>query len=127
MQTLKNRMLTVDEYIAGFPQDVQEILNELRAVIKTAAPQAEEKISYQMPAYSLNGNLVYFAAYKDHVGFYPTSSGIEHFKKELAGYEVSKGAVRFPLGKPIPLDLVRRMVDFRVRENMEKLRIKKKL
>ncbi len=127
MKTLKNRMLTVDEYIAGFPQDVQEILNELRAVIKTAAPQAEEKISYQMPAFYFHGNLVYFAAYKKHIGFYPTSSGIEHFKKELAGYEVSKGAVRFPLGKPIPLDLVRRMVDFRVRENMEKLRIKKKL
>ena len=127
MQTLKNRILTIDEYIAGFPQDIQEILNELRAVIKAASPDAEEKISYQMPAYSLNGNLVYFAAYKDHVGFYPTSSGIEYFKEELAGFQISKGTIRFPLGKPLPLDLICHMVDFRVRENMEKLRIKKKL
>ncbi len=120
----KSQLITVDEYIAGFPQDVQEILNELRAVIKTAAPQAEEKISYQMPAYSLNGNLVYFAAYKNHIGFYPTPSGIEHFKKELAGYQISKGTVRFPLNKPIPFDLVRRMVSFRVEENTS--RTKKK-
>ena len=127
MQALKNRILTIDEYIAGFPQAVQEILNELRAVIKTTAPQAEEKISYQMPAFDFHGNLVYFAAYKKHIGFYPTSSGIEYFKEELAGFQISKGTIRFPLGKPLPLDLICHMVDFRVRENMEKLRIKKKL
>lgn len=120
MKELKDQCHTIDEYIAGFPQDVQKILQELRAVIKAAAPQAQEKISYQMPAFYFHGNLVYFAAYKSHIGFYPTSSGIAHFKEELSGYEISKGTVRFPLDSPLPTELIQRIVAFRVQENLGK-------
>ena len=119
----------IDGYIANFPVHVQDKLEELRAAIKKAAPEAEEKISYQMPAYMLKGILVYFAAFSKHIGFYPTSSGVEKFKKELAGFKSSKGAIQFPIDKPLPLDLITRIVKFRLKENMERaeLKAKKKL
>jgi uncharacterized protein YdhG (YjbR/CyaY superfamily) len=110
----------VDEYISGFPKDVQKKLAELRTTIRKAAPDAEEIISYQMPAYSLNGNLVYFAAYKNHIGFYPTASGIKNFESDLSKYESSKGAVKFPIDKPLPLGLITKIVKFRVKENLAK-------
>jgi uncharacterized protein YdhG (YjbR/CyaY superfamily) len=115
---------SIDEYIANYPVEVQKKLQEIRAVIKAAAPGAEEKISYQMPAFTLNGNLVYFAAFKNHIGFYPIPSGIEEFKKELSVYKQGKGSVQFPLDKPLPVKLIRRIVKFRVRENLEKAKIK---
>ncbi len=110
----------IDEYISGFPKNVQAILEKLRRVIKEAAPEAKEAISYGMPAYKLNGNLVYFAAYKTHIGFYPTSSGISAFKKELSPYDTSKGTIRFPIDKPIPFKLVEKIVKFRVNETSNK-------
>lgn len=111
---------TIDEYIAAFPKDVQKKLKELRATIKKAAPKAEEKISYAMPTFALNGNLVHFAAYKNHIGFYPAPRAIQEFKKELAKYEGSKGTVQFPIDEPIPLSLITKMVKFRVAQNLEK-------
>ena len=111
---------TIDEYIALFPAETQKILQELRATIYAAAPGAQEKISYQMPAFHLKGNLVYFAAWKDHIGFYPTSSGTRAFQQELSAYEFSKGTVKFPLDQPLPLDLITRIVKFRVAENLKK-------
>lgn len=111
---------SIDEYIATFPEEIQKILEELRATIKASAPDAEEKISYQMPTFALKGNLVHFAAHKNHIGFYPTSSGIEAFRDELSAYESSKGAVRFPIDKPLPLKLIRKIVQFRVAENLKK-------
>jgi len=110
----------IDEYIAGFPPDVQEILQKVRTTIRRAAPQAQETISYQMPTFRLEGNLVHFAAFKNHIGLYPTPSGTERFRKELSSYEAGKGSIRFPLDKPIPYDLIARIVKFRVRENLEK-------
>lgn len=106
----------IDEYIAVFPEPVQETLAELRRVIRESAPGAEETISYRMPTFRLGGNLVHFAAYKRHIGFYPTPSAIDAFRDELSHYHVSKGAVRFPLDEPLPFDLVRRIVEFRVKE-----------
>ena len=106
-----------DEYIKQFPALQQKAMEEIRKAIKTAAPQAEETISYQMPAYKYNGPLVYFAAYDHHMGFYPTPSGIEAFRKELAGYKGAKGSVQFPLDKPMPVSLVKKIVQFRVKEN----------
>ncbi|WNS76060.1 DUF1801 domain-containing protein [Bacillus sp. DTU_2020_1000418_1_SI_GHA_SEK_038] len=119
---------SIDEYILQFPQEIQEILKTLRKVIKESAPNAEEKISYAMPTFVLNGNLVHFAAYKNHIGFYPTPSGINTFKQELSGYKTSKGAVQFPIGKPIPYGLISKIVKFRVDENKSKAegKIKKK-
>jgi uncharacterized protein YdhG (YjbR/CyaY superfamily) len=111
---------SIDEYIGMFPKDIQSILEELRAAIKAAAPGAKEKISYQIPTFDLKGNLVHFAAFKNHIGFYPTPSGILAFKKELSVYESAKGSVQFPLDKPLPLKLVSRIVKFRVAENLEK-------
>ncbi len=111
---------SVDEYIAAFPVDVQEKLEAVRATIRAAAPGATERISYQIPTFSLHGNLVHFAAFKNHIGFYPGSSGITAFEGDLAEYAVSKGTVRFPLDKPLPLDLVSRIVAFRVSENQAK-------
>ena len=111
---------SIDEYISTFPANVQIILEELRRAIRDAAPQAQEAISYQMPAFKLNGNLVWFAAFKNHIGFYPTSSGIEAFKERLAAYETSKGTVKFPINEPIPFDLVKEIVKFRVKENLDK-------
>jgi len=111
---------TIDEYISQFPKHIQNILNEFRNIIKQEAPQAKEAISYQMPTFKLNGNLVHFAAFKDHIGFFPTPSPIVFFKKELSKYETSKGTIRFPLNKPIPFDIVRKIVKYRVKENMKK-------
>ena len=116
----------IDEYIAGFPSDVQKILQKIRTTIKKAAPEATEKISYQMPTFFLNGNLVHFAAFKNHIGFYPVPTGIEKFKKELSAYEGGKGSVQFPLDQSIPYELISRIVKFRVKENLEKANIKKK-
>jgi uncharacterized protein YdhG (YjbR/CyaY superfamily) len=119
---------TIDEYILQFPIEVQEILKTIRKVIKEAAPDAEEKISYQMPSFVLHGNLVYFAAFKNHIGFFPTSSGINAFKQELSEYKGGKGSVQFPLDKPIPYELISKIVTFRVAENVKKVesKIKKK-
>ncbi|GEM_PF-121182 len=108
---------TIDEYIAQFPQEVQEKLEKLRKAIRSAAPDASEKFSYRMPTYYLHGNLVHFAAYSRHIGFYPTPSGIEAFKDELSLYKSSKGAVQFPMDEPLPLELVSRIVSFRADEN----------
>ena len=115
---------SIDEYIAGIPEGTRPILERLRETIRAAAPGAEERISYQMPAFYLEGNLVYFAAFKKHIGFFPTSSGVEAFKPELTAYEVSKGTVRFPLDKLLPLELIGRIVRFRVAENLKKARSK---
>lgn len=117
---------TIDDYIAVCPPDIRRILVELRNTVKKAAPKAEEKISYQMPAFFQKGILVYFAAQKNHIGFYPTSSGIEAFKEELSEYGLSKGTVRFPLDKPLPLNLISQIVKFKVMENLEKDELKKK-
>lgn len=111
---------SVEEYIAGFPAEVQEILQQVRETVSEAAPDAEEAIKYGIPTLTLEGNLVHFGAFKKHIGFYPTPSGLEQFKDELAGYEGSKGAVRFPLDRPIPFDLIREIVKFRVKENLER-------
>jgi uncharacterized protein YdhG (YjbR/CyaY superfamily) len=119
MKTKTEQYTTIDEYIATFPEEVQKKLQALRETIRTAAPQAKEKISYQMPTFTLEGNLVHFAAYPKHIGFYPTPSGIEAFKQELAMYKGAKGSVQFPLDKPLPLELVRRIVIFRVQENLQ--------
>jgi uncharacterized protein YdhG (YjbR/CyaY superfamily) len=110
----------IDEYISGFPKETQEILEKIRTTIRKAAPDAEETINYQIPTFTLKGNLVHFAAYKKHIGFYPAPSGIERFKDELAAYEGAKGSVRFPLDEPIPYDLISEIVTFRVKENLEK-------
>ena len=118
MPTSKKVFKTIDEYIATFPKNVQNILEELRRAIRESAPEAEEVISYRMPAFKLNGILVWFAAFKNHIGFYPKTSAIEAFKEELSDYEVSKGTVRFPLDKSIPFDLVKKMVKYRAKENL---------
>lgn len=111
---------SIDEYIAAFPNDTQKLLEEIRSVIKKAAPEAEETISYAMPTFKLHGNLVHFAAYKNHIGLYPAPNGIDAFKDELSVYKGAKGSVQFPLNKPMPLDLISRIVKFRVKENLEK-------
>lgn len=111
-------MNLIDEYINKFPEEVQKKLQELRRVIRENAPEAEEKISYGMPTFYLKGNLVHFAAYSGHIGFYPAPSGIEAFKEELIGYKTSKGAIQFPLSQELPLELIRKIVQFRVRENI---------
>jgi len=111
---------SIDAYISVFPADVQRTLREVRATIKSSAPGAEETISYQIPTFDLNGHLVHFAAYKKHIGFYPTSSGVRAFRRELSNYECSKGTIRFPIGQPLPLELIGRIVKFRVAENLKK-------
>jgi uncharacterized protein YdhG (YjbR/CyaY superfamily) len=111
---------TIDEYIGGFPPDVQEVLQKIRMTIHEAAPQATEKISYQMPTFYLKGNLVHFAAFKEHIGFYPVPTGIEKFKKELSVYKQGKGSVQFPLDQPMPYELITKIVRFRVKENLAK-------
>jgi uncharacterized protein YdhG (YjbR/CyaY superfamily) len=113
-----NSYNTIDEYIATFPDDIQKKLKEVRAVIKAAAPEASEKISYQMPTFFLFGNLVHFAAFKNHIGFYPAPRGIEEFQNELSVYKGAKGSVQFPLDQPMPLDLISRIVKFRVKDNL---------
>ena len=117
---------SIDEYIATFPKDIQKILQEIRAAIQVTAPEATEKISYQMPTFYLNGNLVHFAAFKKHIGFYPVPSGIEAFKKELSVYAQGKGSVQFPLDKPMPIPLIKKIVKFRAAENMKKTKPAKK-
>jgi len=120
MNANKTVYKTIDEYIAQFSTEMQQKLQTLRKVIQEAAPEATEKISYQMPTFYLNGNLAHFAAYAHHIGFYPAPSGIEAFKEELTQYKGAKGSVQFPLDKPLPMDLIRRIVRFRVAENMRK-------
>ena len=119
---MKKKFESIDGYIASFPKNVQTVLEQIRQAIKDAAPKAEDAISYNMPAFRLNGNLVWFGAFKNHIGFYPRESAIEEFKEKLSGYEVSKvqGTVKFPLDKPMPLDLIKEMVRFRVKENLKK-------
>ena len=120
----KGGFRSIEEYITTFPEDIQALLEAIRATIKASAPEAEERISYQMPAFALKGNLVYFAAHKHHIGFYPTSSGIEAFKDELSGYEITKGSIKFPLNQPLPMVLISKIVQFRVTENLNKAEAK---
>jgi len=117
---------SIDEYIATFTPEVQDILQTLRQVIREEAPAAKEKISYQMPTFELHGNLVHFAAFKNHIGFYPAPSGIEEFKEELKEYHKSKGTLQFPLDKPLPYEMIRKIVRYRVAANMEKAAAKSK-
>lgn len=124
MEENKKSYQTIDEYISLFSPEVQKILQELRSVIKEAAPDAQVKISWQMPTFFLHGNLVHFAAQKKHIGLYPGASGIENFKHQFAEYKYSKGAVQFPIHKPIPFELVREIVKFRVKENITEAEIK---
>lgn len=116
----------IDEYIASFPKSTQVLLQQMRTTIGKTAPQAEETINYAMPTFALYGNLVHFAGYANHIGFYPAPSGIEAFKKELSVYKGAKGSVQFPLDKPLPLSLVTKIVKFRVKENLEKAKNRKK-
>lgn len=111
---------TIDEYITTYPPDIQTLLQQLRAAIHEAAPEAEETISYQMPAFKQNGVLVYFAAFKDHIGFFPTASGVEAFKDKIDAFKTSKGTIQFPLNKPLPIELVKEIVLFKVKENQTK-------
>lgn len=117
---------TIDEYIAAFPPDVQAILQKVRATIREAAPGAQEKIGYGVPTFTLHGNLVHFAAFKNHLSFFPDPSGIEHFIDEVSQYWAGKGTLQFPLDQPIPYDLIRRITEFRVQENLAKAETKKK-
>jgi uncharacterized protein YdhG (YjbR/CyaY superfamily) len=117
--------IDVDDYIGRFPSEVQAILEQVRQTIRAAAPQAQERISYQMPAYNQEGNLVYFGGFKTHIGFYPTSTGIAQFEEELAGYKWAKGSVQFPLDRPMPLELITRIVRFRVEENLARAAAKR--
>ena len=126
METNNKKPTTIDEYIAGFPRDVGELLKKMRQTIRAAAPNAEETISYRIPAFKFHGILVYFAAFKNHIGFYPRTTAIEKFKMELAAYKGAKGSVQFPLDQPLPLSQVRKIVKFRVKENLEEARAKRK-
>jgi uncharacterized protein YdhG (YjbR/CyaY superfamily) len=128
MEGNKITYVSIDEYISQFSPEVQEILKTLRKVIKESAPDAGEKISYQMPTFELYGNLVHFAAFKNHIGFYPTSSGTDAFKQELSEYKGGKGSVQFPKEKPLPYELISKIVKFRVNENIKRAegKLKKK-
>jgi uncharacterized protein YdhG (YjbR/CyaY superfamily) len=127
MKAASIKFKTVDEYLSAFPASTKKILQEVRKTIKQAAPNAEELISYNIPAFKLNGMLVFYAAYEKHIGFYPTSSGIKVFQDELTNYKTSKGAIQFPIDEPIPRDLITKIVRYRVKENLEKEKTKKKL
>ena len=116
----KSKIMDMDSYIAACPVEIQKTLQELRKTIQISAPDATEKMSYAMPTFYLNGNLVHFAAYKNHIGFYPAPSGIEAFKKDLAKYKTSKGAIQFPIEEKLPFDLIEEIVKFRVKENKDK-------
>jgi uncharacterized protein YdhG (YjbR/CyaY superfamily) len=120
MEQESNSPQTVDDYIAGFPAEERAILEQIRTIIQETVPDAEEVISYQMPTYRLHGNLVHFAAFKNHIGFYPTPTGVEAFMDELAPYQHAKGSIRFPLDQAIPYALIRKIVAFRVKETLEK-------
>lgn len=127
MLATKNSFKTIDEYINTFPGDIQKILQEVRKTIKSAALEANEAISYQIPTYKMNGkNLVHFAAFKNHIGFYPGAEAIKVFKKEIASYKSSKGTIQFPLDKPMPVSLISKIVKYRVKENSLKNLMKKK-
>jgi uncharacterized protein YdhG (YjbR/CyaY superfamily) len=126
MKTGQSTPGNIDEYIARFPDDVQEILEKIRRAIRKAAPDAEETIKYQMPTFTLKGNLVFFAAFKKHIGFYPRAKGNAKFKKEMSIYEGTKGSYRFPLDKPIPFHLIGKIVKLRVKENSERAEPKAK-
>ena len=115
----------IDEYISDFPENIQLILEQIRETIKRTAPEAEETIKYGMPTFTLNGNLVYFAAFKNHIGFYPIPTGIEAFKEQFSQYKTGKGSVQFPLEQPMPLDLIAQVVKFRVEQNLGKPKKKK--
>ena len=126
MRTDQTAPTNIDEYIAGFPNDVQELLEKIRVTIRKAAPAAGEKISYQIPTFTLKGNLVHFAAYKRHIGFYPGSAAIKKFRNELSVYKGAKGSVQFPLDKPIPFGLIGKITKFRVKQNLERAAAKGK-
>lgn len=117
---------SIDAYIAGYPPDVQEILEKIRLTIRKAAPDAQETIKYRLPTFTLKGNLVHFGAFKKHIGFYPTPTGTDKFRKELSVYKGEKGSVQFPLDRPIPYALIRKIVRFRVKENLERAEAKQK-
>jgi len=126
MKTNGTAPKTIDGYIAGFPRDVQEILEKMRVTIRKAAPDAEEAIKYRLPTFVLNGNLVHFGAFKKHIGFYATPAGNRKFQDELSAYEGAKGSVQFPLDRPIPFGLVSELVKFRVKENLERSKARRK-
>jgi uncharacterized protein YdhG (YjbR/CyaY superfamily) len=126
MDTDQDAPQDIDTYIAQYPKDVQAILKKIRATIREVAPEAEEAIKYRMPTFVMDGNLVHFAAFKNHIGFYPTPTGTTKFRKELSVYQGAKGSVRFPLDEPIPFDLIRKIAEFRVKENRAKAKVKKK-
>lgn len=121
-----NKPNDINEYIASFPPQVQKLLEQVRTTIQKAAPQAQEAISYAMPTFKLNGNLVYFAAFKNHIGFYALPSGNEAFQKELSKYKTGKGSIQFPLDEPLPLNLITKIVKFRIEENNKKAELKRK-
>ena len=120
MEDNKVRFNSIDEYVATFPEEIQAVLQTIRETVRAAAPDAQEKISYQMPTFFLKGNLVHFAAFKHHIGFYPTPSGVDAFKEEIARYQSAKGSIRFPLDEPMPLDLITRIVKMRMADNLKK-------
>lgn len=122
-----NKVNNIDNYIAGFPKETQDILQQVRRAIIKAAPAAEETISYGIPTFNLKGNLVHFAGYKNHIGFYPTPSAIEAFQKELFIYKSAKGSVQFPINESMPLTLISKIVKYRVKENLERANAKKKI
>jgi uncharacterized protein YdhG (YjbR/CyaY superfamily) len=124
VNSIKNNFRTIDEYIKTFPKEVQQSLESIRQIIRKVAPDADEAISYQIPTFKLNGNLVHFAAFKNHIGFYPGSKAIEIFLKDLTKYKSSKGAVQFPLDEAMPLSLIQKIVKYRVKENSAKTKKK---
>ena len=115
---------TIDEYIAGFPKNTQKLLRQMRAIVRKAAPEAEETIKYAMPTFTFHGNLVHFGGYKNHIGFYPAPRKIDRFKKALSAYAGSKGTIRFGLDKPLPMGLISKIVKFRILKNLEKVKTK---
>jgi uncharacterized protein YdhG (YjbR/CyaY superfamily) len=120
MEKHRTEYSSIDEYIRSFPEHIQKKLKEIRKAIRGEVPEAQEKISYQIPTFCLNGNLVCFAGYETHIGFYPGANGIDAFKTELATYKTGKGSVQFPIEKPLPIGLIKKIVKFRVKENMKK-------
>lgn len=120
MKSSQSSPKTIDEYIKSFPNEVQDMMQELRKTIKKVVPEAQETIAYGIPTFKLHGNLVHFGGYKSHVGFYPAPSGIEAFSKELVQYKTGKGTLQFPLDKPLPLELIRKVVEFRKEQNLAK-------
>ena len=126
MDTTRRQFKSIDEYIGTFPEDVRKILSNIRQTIKETAPEAEETIKYQIPTFTLHGNLVHFGAFKNHIGFYPTPTGTAAFRKELSPYKVAKGSIQFPLDQPMPMSLIRQIVKYRVKENLERQKKKKR-